>query len=259
MNTLKRLLLQLALICIPGLALAYPVDCNIFFNGSNAIQVAWNAAPGSIYRLQTSTNIAGPWLDALPNPGTITATNSQIFQSLPVSATSQFYRVTRLDTDGPEIYQVSPLAGSIAVSQTAPLQALLRDETGINTNTISLAIGTNAAVTLADSRLSFTNGVLTFTPGTKQILGALGSNVTVRISASDTLGNLTTNFTWSFQIALPTVPAANILFVNGTNVLTLVSTNGNNFTFSYPGTLTGLSNGTHLIDNDPISGFPHRR
>src|SRR5207302_1787355 len=120
----------------------------------------------------------------------LTATNSQIYLPLTVNSTASFYRVTQLDTDGPEVSQVAPLDGSIAVSQKATLKASLVDETGINTNTISFQLGTNAPVTLNDSRLGFAGGVLTYSPGTNEVIGLLGSNVTVRVSAADTLGNL---------------------------------------------------------------------
>jgi hypothetical protein len=91
-----------------------------------------------------------------------------------------------------------------------------------------MAIGTNPPVNLSDHRLSWSSGQLTYAPGTNEVLGALGGTVTVSISAADTLGNLTTNFTWSFQLALPTATSSNLVFV-GTN-LTLISTNGGTFT-----------------------------
>ena len=62
-------------------------------------------------------------LNVLPAPGTLIASNSQIFQPLPANSAVRFYRVTRLDTDGPEVYRVSPLDGAIAVGQDAVLQA----------------------------------------------------------------------------------------------------------------------------------------
>ena len=40
-------------------ALQTPIDFNFSFNGSNAVQVAWNAYPGKSYVLQTATNLAG--------------------------------------------------------------------------------------------------------------------------------------------------------------------------------------------------------
>jgi hypothetical protein len=50
-------------------------------------------------------------------------------------------------------------------------------------------------VTLSDSRLSYVSGVLTYTPATNQFLGTNGQVMAVKLSAADTLGNQTTNFT----------------------------------------------------------------
>src|SRR5213076_813169 len=115
----------------------------------------------------------------------ITATTNQIWQPLTINPTVRFYRVTQLDTDGPQVIPMSPTDGSIAVNQKATLTASLVDETGINTNTISLQISTNAPVTLTDSRLGFAGGALTYILGTNEVLGLPGSNVTVRVSATD--------------------------------------------------------------------------
>lgn len=81
----------------------------------------------------------------------------------------------------------------------------------------------------------------------------MGGTVTVRISAADTLGNLTTNFTWSFQLALPTATSSNLVFV-GTH-LTLISINGDTFTYGYSGAASGLAVGMQLVDPNRSNGY----
>ena len=255
MKPLKLSLLLAAVALAPSLGRALPVDANIFNDGTNAIRVAWNSTPGKVYLLQTTTNIFGSWSNVLASPGTITATTNQIFQSLTANSATRFYRITKLDTDGPEVNLVAPSSGAIAVGQKFAIKAALSDETGINTNTISFQLGTNANVTLADSRLTFVAGTLTYTPGTNEVLGALGDNVTASVSATDTLGNQTTNYTWSFQIELPAVSSANSLFITGTNGFVLVSTNGDYFTYSYAGAFPGLTNGVRLVNTNISTGY----
>ena len=51
-------------------AAVIPVNCNLFFNGSNAVQMAWNCYPGKSYIIQTSTNLA-QLLQNAPTPITI--------------------------------------------------------------------------------------------------------------------------------------------------------------------------------------------
>ena len=62
-------------------ALQTPIDFNFFFNGSNAVQVAWNAYPGKSYVLQTTTNLAGRW----SNSSTLVATSNSLAFSFPTN------------------------------------------------------------------------------------------------------------------------------------------------------------------------------
>jgi formylglycine-generating enzyme required for sulfatase activity len=254
---MKRLFAVCLCVCLlvrVGSAVVIPVNCNLFFNGSNAVQIAWNAYPGESYVIQTTTNLAQPWQSG----ATLTTTSNAIYQSFPVSGTAQFFKVVKLDTDGPEVYKTSPFDGAIGVNTQATIQAWLRDDSGVNTNTIALTVGTNAPVSLSDSRLSYLNGVLTYTPGTNEFLGTNGQIVNLGLAVADTLGNQTTNFAWSFQLALSPVLSTNIVFLGGTNPtpcnLTLLSTNGNYFTFSYTGSCC-LTNGTQLVNTNLYTGY----
>ena len=255
MKRLFAVLLGVGLLGRVGSAVVIPVNCNLFFNGSNAVQIAWNAYPGESYVIQTTTNLAQPWQSG----AMLTTTNNAIYQSFPVAGTAQFFKVVKLDTDGPEVYKTSPFNGAIGVNPQATIQAWLRDESGVNTNTIALTIGTNAPVSLKDPRLSYMGGVLTYTPGTNEFFGTDGQIITLALAVADTLGNQTTNFTWSFQLALSPVISTNIVFLGDTNNpapcnLTLLSTNGDYFTFSYTGSCF-LTNGTQLVNTNLYTGY----
>ena len=127
--------------------------------------------------------------------------------------------MVKLDTDGPEVYKTAPFDGAIGVNPQATIQAWLRDDSGVNTNTIALTVGTNAPVSLKDPRLSYVGGVLTYTPGTNEFFGTNGQIITLALAVADTLGNQTTNFTWSFQLALSPVISTNIVFLGDTTTL----------------------------------------
>jgi hypothetical protein len=232
-------------------ALQTPIDFNFCFNGSNAVQVIWNAYPGKSYILQTTTNLAGPW----SNSPTLVATSNSISFNFPTTASYQFFKVAKLDTEGPQIDQTSPLNGAIAVDRQSQVQVWLSDVTGINSNSIVLTIGTNAPVSLPNPQLAHAGGILTYTPATNVFLGTNGEIVVATISVADTLGNVTTNFTWSFQIALPTVTSTNILFIPGSSGFVLASTNGDYFTFSYTGSFPGLTIGEVLVNTNLNTGY----
>ncbi|MCX6921685.1 MAG: SUMF1/EgtB/PvdO family nonheme iron enzyme, partial [Verrucomicrobia bacterium] len=222
--------------------------------GSNAVQIAWNAYPGKSYVIQTSTNLAQPWQSGV----NLTTTNNSIYQSFAVTGSAQFFKVVKLDTDGPEVYKTAPFDGAIGVGLRSTIQAWLRDETGITTNSIIVTVSTNPSVSLSDSRLSYSLGLLTYTPGTNEFLGTNGQIVSVKLSASDTLGNQTANFIWSFQLEMAPVTSPNIVFLDDAKTapcnLTLLSTNGDYFTFSYAGSCC-LANGMQLVSTNFYTGY----
>jgi len=258
MKRLFAVCVGVGLLARVGSAVVIPVNCNLFYNGSNAVQIAWNCYPGKSYVVQTTTNLAQPWQNAPTTPPTLITSTNWLAYSFPVIGKAQFFKVVRLDTDGPEVYKTAPFDGAIGVDSQASVQAWLRDDSGVNTNTIALTVGTNAPVSLSDSRLSYVGGVLTYTPGTNQFLGTNGQVVAVKLSVNDTLGNQTTNFTWSFQLELAPVISPNIVFLGGTNPapcnLALLSTNGNYFTFSYSGSCC-LTNGMQLVNTNLYTGY----
>ena len=56
--------------------------------GTNTVQTLWNATPGRTYRLQSTTSLTAPWLNALPGPGTLTATSNALSQTIYAGLTS---------------------------------------------------------------------------------------------------------------------------------------------------------------------------
>ena len=272
---IKTFILTL-LACLPSARAADTLVDTTIRPGTNAVQTLWNATPGRTYRLQSTTNLSAPWLNALPGPGTLTATSNALAQTIATDTFARFFRVLAVDMEGPEVYRTEPAMGGIAVSRSATLRAWLRDDTGIATNTLTLTLSnptaTNGPLTLTDARLSFTNGLLTYTPTNTETLGAAGDTVTVRLFASDTLGNQTTNFIWSFQLELPPVASTNLVFIGGGATpqslrtaqsltpqtgpaLTFVSSNANTFTFTYTGGSSGVTNGMILVNSSLQSGY----
>ena len=268
-------LLMALLACLPSARAADTLVDATIRPGTNTVQTLWNATPGRTYRLQATTNLTAPWLNALPGPGTLIATSNALSQTIATDTFARFFRVLAVDTEGPEVYRTEPEMGGIAVSRSATLRAWLRDDTGIATNTLTLTLSnptaTNGPLTLTDARLSFTNGLLTYTPTNTETLGAAGATITARLSAADPLGNQTTNFTWSFQLELPPVASTNIVFIGGGTTpaarvaqgltpqagpaLTFVSSNANTFTFSYTGASSGVTNGMILVNSSLQNGY----
>jgi len=101
--------LGLGLLVRVGSAVVIPVNCNLFFNGSNAVQIAWNCYPGKSYVIQTTTNLAQLWQSG-GNPDN---NKQRDLPVVPITGTAQFFRVVKLDADGPEVYKTAPFDGAI--------------------------------------------------------------------------------------------------------------------------------------------------
>lgn len=242
----------LALLCSALTAAAgnTPIATTITWDASNPtnrILLTWYATPTKEYQVLTTTALGQPW-QPLTN-GLLVASNNLVRFGTQAGGAARFYRVVKRDTDAPTVARLWPADGAIAVPPQSQLMVWLQDETGVDTNSISLAVGTNAPVTLADPRLTFQNGLLTYTPATNQFLGANGQFVTNQLVVADTLGNRGTN-TWGVKLALAPILAPSVVIVSPSSPLTLLSTNGSTFVFSYANASSGLTNGSLLVSTD---------
>ena len=233
--------------------------------GVDQVLISWDTVPAKVYQFKTTTDLSLPWQVLPTTPILLTASSNNLSYTVPIESGKRFFRVMKADTEPPRVMRLNPLDGAIAVLRDQPLQATLQDESGIAPGSISLAIGTNPPVTLADPRLTFTNNVLTYTPTNGQTLGNYADQVADTITVADTLGNTLTNYPWTFSLELQTVLSDKIIFlshsaafrpqsVSGTG-LTLISTNGDLFTYSFTGTNCGLTNGLYLVDPDLYHGY----
>ena len=73
MKRLFAVCLGVGLLARVGSAVVIPVKCNLFFTGSNAVQIAWNCYPGESYVIQTTTNLPQPWQYRLTKSATLTS------------------------------------------------------------------------------------------------------------------------------------------------------------------------------------------
>ena len=245
-----------------------PVTSSIAYdpaNPTNQILLTWESIPGKQYNVLTTTALGQqPW--QVLNSAPLFASNNLVKFRQPIDQTARFYKVVKLDTDPPEVWRLSPSDAAIAVGRQSSLKIYLRDETGIDPTSIALTVGINSSVTLADARLVYTNDVVTYTPGTNEFLGSATQTIAASLAVADTLGHRGTN-AWSFQLELPTVLSTNVVLIgraaggaapaSATSGLTLVSTNGTTFVFSYTGSSASLTNGQILVSTDANS--PYKR
>jgi formylglycine-generating enzyme required for sulfatase activity len=221
-------------------------------NPTNKILLTWLAIPTKQYNVLTTTALGQPW-QTLTN-GSVVASNNLVRFGIQRDVAARFYRIVKRDTDPPTVARTVPPDGAVAVQRQGQLMIWLQDETGIATNSISLAVGTNPPVTLADPRMSFQDGLLTYTPATNQFLDADGLFITNRLVVADTLGHWGTN-TWSFKLELTPILASSVVLISPSSPLTLVSTNGSTYVFSYTNASSGLTNGSILVSTEPNNAY----
>jgi formylglycine-generating enzyme required for sulfatase activity len=227
-----------------------PVSPTIHYDASNPtnqVQLTWEAMPTKQYRVLTTTALGQPWQTLTNTP--LVASNNLVHLWTPADTTARFYKVSKLDTEPPKLWRMVPASNAIAVPRQSQLQIYLNEETGIATNSIALTVGTNPPATLADPRLTLAGNILTYTPFTNQFLGTNGQTITNKLIIADTLGYRATN-TWPFKLELVPILASNVMLIGATSPLTLLSTNGSTFVFSYSGVSSGLTNGEILVSTD---------
>ncbi len=257
MKTLKWVLLPLLLFALPCHAQT-AVNSSLAYDGgtpTNQLLLSWEAIPGKQYNVLTTPALGqNPW--QVLNPAPLAASNNLVKFRDTNNHPARFYKVVKLDADPPEVWRVAPASNAIAVARQSPLKAYLRDETGIDPSSIIFNLGTNPPVKLADPRLTYTNGVLTYTPGTNEFLVTNGQTVTATLAVSDTLGHRATN-SWPLKLELTPILASNVVLISPSSPLALVSTNGDTYVFSYAGPSSGLTNGHILVSTD--ANFPYKR
>lgn len=174
-------------------------------------ELLWSTDPGIRYELQSSTNL-NDWITTAGFPTMAAALAQQQLIDLQ-AAQKLFFRVLALDEQPPVITPQSPAANAFAVPRFSAITVALSDVSGIDPASISMTVDGLGTYTLASSKLSFTNGVLTFYNGGDTALGGYGSNVQVSVTVADVNGN-STDYAWWFDLEVEAVVDSN-LFIFG--------------------------------------------
>ena len=173
-------------------------------------RLVWPATPGIRYEVRQSTNLQS-WTTAPGFPATATGPAQQM--PFATDGNARFFQVRQLDEQPPSIVNQYPQDGAFAVPRFSNLTLQLSDVTGIDTNSVRLTVGSLGTFTLANTNLTWTNGLLTFLNGGSIPLGGWSSNVQATLIVADTLGYVLTN-TWSFSMEVQPQVVSN-LFVFG--------------------------------------------
>lgn len=172
-------------------------------------QIVWSTEPGSTYAVEQSDNVSD-WttLEGYPQPA------QSVVSVEPVeSGQGTFFRVTKVDQQGPEILEQFPAVDDFAIPLNASISLELTDETGVNWESYTISHSQLGSFSFGDNEIVLQDGVLTFDAGNGLAHGLNGETITVSIEVADVLGNVT-GLVWRFELESEAI-VANEVFVFG--------------------------------------------
>ena len=168
-----------------------PIDSATPTADGSGVTLNWlgdPGAPNAAYRVYATTSLVdtnAPWEAA---SGFVTPITSwTLEETVALTNDVMFYRVEKVDREGPSIEYVSPAKDAVSVPVGAEISVRVTDESGVRAdNTLALYVG-DVRHAYGDDDVTWDGSVLTYTGGN---LGSPGDTVDVWATATDTKGNV---------------------------------------------------------------------
>ena len=152
--------------------------------GPDSVTLNWNVELGGAYRVLEKTSLTDT-NEGKQSPNYLRADmEGMLSKALNVSDDVVFYRVEKVDVDGPSFRFLSPEKDAVSVAPAAAVSVAISDPSGVDENTVYLYVG-DTPHGIGDEGVVWEDGVLTWTGG----LGAAGDEVEVWATAYDMKGN----------------------------------------------------------------------
>ena len=171
---------------------ATPIDSAQITQDGNGVTLTWLGDPGlpnAAYRVYAKPSMTDPDADWEPSSGFVTPITSWTLEETVDMSTNNvmFFRVNRVDREGPAIEYVSPAKDAVSVATNAEISVRITDESGVvEDNSMAIYVG-DARHAFGDDDVTWDGSVLTYTGGN---LGKPGDTVDVWATAKDTCGNV---------------------------------------------------------------------
>lgn len=168
-----------------------PIDSATPTADGSGVTLNWlgdPGAPNAAYRVYATTSLVdtnAPWEAA---SGFVTPITSwTLEETVALTNDVMFYRVEKVDREGPSIEYVSPAKDAVSVPVDSEISVRVTDESGVRVdNTLALYVG-DVRHAFGDADVTWDGSVLTYTGGS---LGDPGDTVDVWATATDTKGNV---------------------------------------------------------------------
>lgn len=170
-----------------------PIDSATPSADGSAVTLNWlgdPGAPNAAYRVYSTPSLVDTNAEWEAASGFVTPITSwTLEETVALTNDVMFYRVEKVDREGPTIEYVSPAKDAVSVPvDQASISVRIADESGVVAdNSLAIYVG-GVRHAYGDADVTWEDGVLTYTPADP--IGAAGETVDVWATATDTKGNV---------------------------------------------------------------------
>ncbi|MBQ7251555.1 MAG: hypothetical protein IJS32_03025 [Kiritimatiellae bacterium] len=162
-----------------------PID-EATFDGS-AATLRWQSDPGTTYRVTGRSSLTDPdgaWALA---GGYVSGSGWSLGETIATGTNRMmFFRVEKVDQEGPAFEFLSPAPDAVSVPADTPVRIAVSDPGGVSEEGLAIYIGGERHLFGEDPAVSWEDGVLSYAGGA---LGAPGERVEIWATATDLAGN----------------------------------------------------------------------
>ena len=170
-----------------------PIDSATPTADGSAVTLNWlgdPGAPNAAYRVYSTPSLVDTNAEWEAASGFVTPITSwTLEETVALTNDVMFYRVEKVDREGPSIEYVSPAKDAVSVPvDQASISVRIADESGVVAdNSLAIYVG-GVRHAYGDADVTWADGVLTYPPAGP--IGAAGETVDVWATATDTKGNV---------------------------------------------------------------------
>lgn len=162
-----------------------PIDGSSF--DGNGMTLNWRSDPDAVYRVTGTTSLTDPGKAWKQEGGYVSGGGWTLGTTLDTGTnTVMFFRVEKVDQEGPSFEFLSPAKDAVSVGADDPVRIAVSDASGVSDRDLAVYVGQKMHLFGADPDVSWEGGVLSYTGGA---LGNPGETVEVWATATDNRGN----------------------------------------------------------------------
>ena len=155
--------------------------------GGEGATLRWQSDPDTVYRVVGTTSLTDPGKPWEQTGGYVSGSGWTLGTTLDTGTnTVMFFRVEKVDQEGPSFEFLSPAKDAVSVDADAPVRIGISDASGVSTGELAVYVGRTRHLFGEDPAVTWDGEVLCYAGGA---LGQPGETVEVWATATDGRGN----------------------------------------------------------------------